>query len=160
MCVLLCLGSVVFIPMFTFVRKINMLIVRHQFLCVCIFGMEWMTYRLFWTLFPHSLSPRQPVSLREGSLSALLMRGTSSMDREYFYFSSHAVLRILCWCSRINCFSVRSNCFLSFPDGDRTREQKNEWVKEYAWGEQKIGEKWGGVSSLFFALPPIFVPFG
>ena len=132
MCVLLCLGSVVFIPMFTFVRKINMLIVRHQFLCVCIFGMEWMTYRLFWTLFPHSLSPRQPVSLREGSLSALLMRGTSSMDREYFYFSSHAVLRILCWCSRINCFSVRSNCFLSFS------KQLNEQTST-----PRVGEKWG-----------------
>ena len=45
-------------------------------------------------------------------------------------------------------------------------EQASENAKEHAWGVQKIGEKWGGgeqewgegVVSLFFALPPTFVP--
>ena len=44
--------------------------------------------------------------------------------------------------------SLRSNpFFFHFPGGDRTSElRKSGRVKEHAWGEQKIGEKWSGVS--------------
>ena len=31
-----------------------------------------------------------------------------------------------------------------FPGGDRTSARKSGQAKEHAWGEQKIGEKWGG----------------
>ena len=44
--------------------------------------------------------------------------------------------------------SLRSNpFFFHFPVGDGKSElQKSGRVKEHAWGEQKIGEKWRGVS--------------
>ena len=32
----------------------------------------------------------------------------------------------------------------SFPGRDQRSEQKSGQAKEYAWGEQKIGEKWEG----------------
>ena len=36
--------------------------------------------------------------------------------------------------------------YFPFPGGDRTSEQKRGRAKEHARGEEKIGEKWGGVS--------------
>ena len=33
-----------------------------------------------------------------------------------------------------------------FPGGDRISERKSGLLNEHAWGEQKFGEKWGGVS--------------
>ena len=46
-----------------------------------------------------------------------------------------------------------------FPGGDRTSKRKSGRAKEHAWGEQNIGEKWGGGELLIFRTPSRAVSF-
>ena len=98
-------------------------------------------------------------------LAATILTFCIYMVREIIFLSgkSQGILRSdVCGNRVFAVSSLRSNpFFFHFAGGDGVTElRKSGPVKEHAWGEQKIGEKWRGVSETGEGMhTPQFHPF-